>query len=138
MAVGVAPRRRPWHAPGMSKRKFRSLRAYRRLLDRVILEAAEGKRPMGDVAKLSGAVKVATEAYMAESQLARVGLDQEVVDHSEGEDGGVPEFLSRTFVEKVVSYKKGISPKGTRIDETKVQVTGAEDEIDLDLIKDLL
>lgn len=118
---------------------FRSLRAYRRLLDKVTKEAYEGKRPMSDVAKASSAIKVASELFMAEAQLARAGLDREVLEHSEGLDGGLPDdLLPRTFVEKQISYKKGLSPKGTTINETKVTLTGSEDDIDLSMIADIL
>jgi hypothetical protein len=119
-------------------KRLTSLRAMRRLLDRITVEAAEGRRPTSDVAKFAAALKASSEIFMAEGTLARAGLDAEVQEHQGGQDGGLGELNTRGYVEKVVSYKKGVSPKGTEVDESKVQITGSADDIDLDLIKDLL
>lgn len=123
----------------MKKRaRINSLRRYRRLIDQVTIEAIEGKRPMSDVAKVAAAFKASGEIFLAEGQLARSGLDIEVSDHQAGIDGGGEDIESRAFVEKRLSFKKGISPKGTEIDETKVEVTGEESQVGFDMIKDLL
>jgi hypothetical protein len=104
---------------------FRSLRAYRNMLDRVALQCYEGMRPMSDLPKAAAFAKVGAEIFLAENQLARAGLDRQFEDHPMGEDGGLgDDILPRGYLEKTAKRKTGISRTGAEIEETVISVTG--------------
>lgn len=109
--------------------RFRSVRAYRRALDKVLREALAGQRPMEDVQKAAAACKAGSELFMAEQLLARAGGDVEAGEHPMGEDGGVAlPHRAKNFRRKKVTVKTGINKHGARIDEKSVQIeTGADD-----------
>lgn len=111
---------------------FRSLRAYRQFLDRVALQCYQGQRPMSDLNKAAVFTKVGAEIFLAESQLARAGLDEQF-DHPLGVDGGLGDtILPRGFVEKTVRRKTGVSKTGAEIEETMATVRGGDGDISLE------
>lgn len=114
---------------GHYRAAFSSLRAMRRMLERVTFEAYQGHRPMKDLVAMSAALKTAAELFVAEKQLVSLGLDKEEDNHPMGPDGGLPADLQpRGYVQRLKSYKKGTSARGTPVDEYKVSVeTGGPD-----------
>lgn len=118
---------------------FRSTRGYRRYLDRVIRECAEGKRPMEDMVKAAAAVKAGVELFMVEHQLVKSGLDMEVAEHPDAQTAEeVADIESRAYVKKIVTYKHGVSPKGTPTSETTTKLEAGSGDIGLQMIQDLL
>jgi hypothetical protein len=115
---------------GHYRAAFSSLRAMRRLLERVTIEAYEGVRPMRDLVAMSAALKTAAELFVAEKQLVSLGLDKEEDMHPLGADGGLsPDLVPRGYVSRSKSYKKGTGARGTPIDEFKVvEDTGGPDD----------
>lgn len=114
-------------AKGHRKAAFGSIRAMRRLLERVTAEAYSGRRPMKDLAAMSVAVKTMAELFVAEKMLMAQGLDAEEGQHPLGDMGGLPDLSPRQYVTRTKSVKKGTSAKGTPIDEAKItMVEGAE------------
>lgn len=109
--------------------RFRSVRAYRRALDKVLREALAGHRPMEDVQKIAAACKAGSELFMAEQLLARAGGDLEAGEHPMGEDGGVDlPHRAQNFRRKKITVKSGVNKHGARVDEKSVQIeTGADD-----------
>lgn len=114
-------------AKGHRKAAFGSIRAMRRLLERVTAEAYSGQRPMKDLTAMSVAVKTMAELFVAEKMLMAQGLDAEEGQHPLGDMGGLPDLSPRQYVTRTKSVKKGTSAKGTPIDEAKITlVEGAE------------
>ena len=114
-------------AKGHRKAAFGSIRAMRRLLERVTAEAYSGQRPMKDLTAMSVAVKTMAELFVAEKMLMAQGLDAEEGQHPLGDMGGMPDLSPRQYVTRTKSVKKGTSAKGTPIDEAKItMVEGAE------------
>lgn len=114
-------------ATGRYRAAFSSIRAMRRLLEKVTAEAYEGRRPMKDLAAMSVAVKTMAELFVAEKMLMAQGLDQEESAHPLGDMGGLPDLSPRQYVTRTKSVKKGTSAKGTPIDEAKITlIEGAE------------
>jgi len=114
-------------AKGHRKAAFGSIRAMRRLLERVTAEAYSGRRPMKDLTAMSVAVKTMAELFVAEKMLMAQGLDAEEGQHPLGDMGGLPDLSPRQYVTRTKSVKKGTSAKGTPIDEAKIiTVEGAE------------
>lgn len=110
---------------GRYRKAFSSLRAMRRLLEKVVAEAYEGVRPMRDVAAMSVAVKAMAEIFVAEKHLAAAGMDiEEEAGHLLGQDGGMPDLTPRSYVTVTKSYKKGTSARGTPVDEYKITKDG--------------
>lgn len=106
---------------GHYRAAFSSLRAMRRLLERVTIEAYEGVRPMRDLVAMSAALKTAAELFVAEKQLVSLGLDKEEDMHPLGANGGLSDDLvPRGYVSRTKSYKKGTGARGTPIDEFRV------------------
>lgn len=106
---------------GHYRAAFSSLRAMRRLLERVTIEAYEGVRPMRDLVAMSAALKTAAELFVAEKQLVSLGLDKEEDMHPLGTNGGLSDDLvPRGFVSRTKSYKKGTGARGTPVDEYKI------------------
>lgn len=110
--------------------RFRSLRAYRRLLDRVMREAYEGKRPPSDLGHFQTAAKTAADLLMAERLMHRHGGDNEVAEEeaAHGDDGGLDLPRRGEYRRKRVVVRSGVSAKGTPVDETVTTVEGAEDD----------
>lgn len=115
---------------GHYRAAFSSLRAMRRLLERVTIEAYEGVRPMRDLVAMSAALKTAAELFVAEKQLVSLGLDKEEDLHPLGDNGGLADDLvPRGYVSRSKSYKKGTGARGTPIDEYRVtEETGGPDD----------
>lgn len=111
-------------AMGHRKAAFGSIRAMRRLLERVTAEAYSGRRPMKDLTAMSVAVKTMAELFVAEKMLMAQGLDLEEAAHPLGDMGGMPDLSPRQYVTRTKSVKKGTSAKGTPIDEVKISDTG--------------
>lgn len=107
-------------ARGHRKAAFGSIRAMRRLLERVTAEAYSGQRPMKDLTAMSVAVKTMAELFVAEKMLMAQGLDAEESQHPLGDMGGLPDLSPRQYVTRTKSVKKGTSAKGTPIDEAKI------------------
>jgi len=112
-------------AKGHRKAAFGSIRAMRRLLERVTAEAYGGRRPMKDLTAMSVAVKTMAELFVAEKMLMAQGLDAEEGQHPLGDMGGLPDLSPRQYVTRTKSVKKGTSAKGTPIDEVKISDQGA-------------
>lgn len=112
---------------GRYRKAFSSLRAMRRVLERVTAEAYEGLRPMKDVTAMAAGVKAMAEIFVAEKTLLAAGLDQEEGEHPLGLDGGMPELVPRGYVAVTKSFKRGTSARGTPIDEYKVVQDGQQE-----------
>jgi hypothetical protein len=111
---------------GRNQKAFTSLRAMRRLLERVTAECYEGLRPMKDMAAVAVAVKAMAEIFVAEKTLVAAGLDmEESSNHPLGHDGGLPELAPRNYRAVTKSYKKGTGARGTPVDEFKVVEEGS-------------
>lgn len=118
-------------AKGHRKAAFGSIRAMRRLLERVTAEAYSGRRPMKDLGQMSLAVKTMAELFVAEKMLMAQGLDAEEGQHPLGDMGGMPDLSPRQYVTRTKSVKKGTSAKGTPIDEVKIAETGTAEPASL-------
>ncbi len=116
---------------GHRKAAFGSIRAMRRLLERVTAEAYSGQRPMKDLSAMSIAVKTMAELFVAEKMLMAQGLDLEEAQHPLGDMGGMPDLSPRQYVTRTKSVKKGTSAKGTPIDEVKISDQGAAEPASL-------
>lgn len=120
---------------GRNQKAFTSLRAMRRLLERVTAECYEGLRPMKDMAAVAVAVKAMAEIFVAEKTLVAAGLDmEESSNHPLGHDGGLPELAPRNYRAVTKSYKKGTGARGTPVDEFKVVEAGSGHGEDLTAI----
>ena len=110
----------------VSYRLGRSLRSYRDLLNTVIREVYEGKRPADDAAKIAAAVKPAVEIFMAEKMLAgTVDGDKEVLSTD-------PVFqLTFGRHRRVrVQARTGLDKHGAVVDDKVVTIEG--DAVDAD------
>ena len=126
------------YQPTTQRSTFRSIRAMRRILEAVTVEAYTGRRPMRDVVAMSASIKTMAELFVAEKTLNAEGLDQDEGGHPLGDNGGLPDLVPRGYVTKSRSFKKGTSAKGTPVDEHVVKVEGGSDETDgIDLAGEL-
>jgi hypothetical protein len=121
---------------GRYRKAFSSLRAMRRLLERVTVECYEGLRPMKDMVAMSASVKAMAEIFVAEKTLLAAGLDHEEGEHPLGIDGGMPDLEPRGYVTRTKSYKKGTGARGTPVDEFKVTEIGDGNTANLPAIAD--
>lgn len=115
---------------GNRRSAFHSLRAMRRLMERVTWEAYQGHRSMKDLPAMAAALKVCAELFVAEKQLGLAGLDIEEGTHALGPDGGLPDthvLAPRGYVHRTKSFKKGTGARGTPIDEVRVVEEGGDD-----------
>lgn len=108
--------------------RFDSARAYRLWMNRVAHECYTGKRPMADLPRAAALAKTGVELLMTEITLAQGGLDRAPETSPLGTDGGLRSGEPGLYVEKVVTRKEGIGPKGTPVEEDKVQRTSGESE----------
>jgi hypothetical protein len=114
--------------------RFRSVRAYRRYLERIMKEAYEGQRPMSDIAAAATAAKAGAELFMAEQMLMRSGMDKEALahEHPHGEDGTEDVLeAGRVFRQKRVTVTRGTNKRGEPTDSVTVQAQGGPDDEDL-------
>lgn len=114
---------------GSYRNAFQSLRAMRRLLEKTLVEAYEGRRPTGHITHFAAGVKTAAELFMAEKQLVALGLDMEDVEHPLGRDGGLEtnqELSPGLFVTQMKRIEQGVSPRGTPVSKyTRTEESGA-------------
>jgi len=111
---------------GRYRKAFSSLRAMRRLLEAVTIEAYEGRRPMKDVVAMAQSVKAMAEIFVAEKTLMAAGLDMEDGNHALGDNGGMPDLAPRGYVTRTKSFKKGTGARGTPVDEFRLTIENAE------------
>lgn len=120
--------------------RVRSMRAYRRMADRILKEAIEGKRSARDAAALMASIKGQAEMFMAENMLTRAGQDKEVDNHTMGDDGGLAMPQTGMWRRKKVKATTGLDRFGARIDNKSVEIetsaddVGAEEEVELDTL----
>lgn len=94
---------------------------------------------MEDMVKAAAAVKAGVELFMVEHQLVKSGLDMEVAEHPDAQTAEeVADIESRAYVKKIVTYKHGVSPKGTPTSETTTKLEAGSGDIGLQMIQDLL
>lgn len=103
--------------------RIRSVRAYRRILDELLQQARRGEIPWREVNQAAAALKVASEAMMAENLLANAGVkDNEVGTHELGDDGGLEDYAPHKKAKRAKRHrstrKAGTTAKGVPIDET--------------------
>jgi hypothetical protein len=125
LARDVAPIGQDVRLKAASQFRFRSIRGYRRALERIMVEAAMGVRPMSDITAFAAGTKAASEMFLAEKMLAKQGLDCEVPDHPLGDAGGEDVMPpSSTYVKRKLVVKDGINKHGRAIQEQAVTVEG--------------
>jgi len=112
--------------------RFRSVRAYRRFLDKMIQEAHAGHRPMSDVPKAATAAKAGAELFMSEQMLARHGQDQEFL-HPMGDDGGLSVEDGKLHANKRVYHRTTEGPEGTTTEKfVTVDVPDVPEDMETD------
>lgn len=107
------------HEP-MHPTRFKSVRSYRRMLDHIMREAYEGRRPPEDVAKFAAATRVACEMLMSERLMGGNVIEQ-------AEDQAVdalPVALSRAYVRQRITRRYGVDRRGMPIDDTSEMTEG--------------
>lgn len=105
-----------------------SLRSYRRVVDTMIKEVFEGRRPSSELKAVTAAAKVGSEILMTERIVARSGGDVED-EHPLGPDGGFePGDDGKPFVSKKVTVKQGKDRFGADISQVQVVTEGSSSD----------
>ena len=118
-----------------TQKRFRSLRAYRRVLDELIAQARRGEIPWCEVNSAQSAIRGAADMIMGENLLKLQGID---VSEGEGEpdDGGLEDYhplaRAQTFRKKKVVVTRGCNAKGEPVDMQQVTVEGADEPVTQD------
>lgn len=108
-----------------SEDRMCSIRAYRRLNDRVLWLAMRGQIAPRDAKSMADMIKASAEMMMAERLLAAQGIEDTETPHVLGDDGGA--ILPTHIIphqEITVRREKGIGPDGNEIDKTIVERKG--------------
>ncbi len=111
-----------------SNDRMASIRAYRRLNDRVVQWAMLGRIAPRDAKALADMIKNSAEMMMAERLLAAQGIEDTETPHVLGHDGGIElptEFIPHQEI--VVRREKGVGPDGNLIDKTVIERRGGQD-----------
>lgn len=117
--VGTGQYRLPNHIRPTS---VRSIRAYRRMADALLLAAAAGKIRWQDARQGIAAIETAASMYMGEKVMQRSGIEDREDEHVLGEDGGlVLPGRIRSAVTRTVKTTTGIDRHGNQVQTTTVE-----------------
>jgi len=111
--------------------RAKSVRSYRRVLDRVIAEVYAGVRPSTDLNAFANATKAASELLLAEKMLHKAGQDieppaSECVHGDAGTDTALP--APGTHSKRKVLIKDGVNKYGHPCGEESVTTTSGKAE----------
>lgn len=114
---------------------IRSVRAYRRMADALLMAAAAGKIRWLDAKQGIAAIETAASMFMGEKVLQRSGVSDVEDDHILGEDGGLvlPTKQIRSAVTRTVTRTTGVDRFGNPISITKVVEQDAAEPSDVEV-----
>jgi len=126
----------------MAVLRFKSLRAYRRMVDERLAQARRGEISWSEANSAVAALRGAAEMLMAENILKLEGVSGvEDTEKGEDEDGGLeyrPDDRAKVFRRKRIVVRRGLDAKGNKVDLTEVVEEGSalDDDWDIDWEKD--
>lgn len=100
----------------------RSVRAYRRLADALLFEAAAGRIKWSEARAGIAAIEASASLYMGEKMLQRSGIKDVEDVHPEGNDGGlaIPDGKIRPAITRTVRRIQGVDKYGNVINSVEV------------------